>query len=429
MAQDTQTTIHDESFATVRRRLLDGRWILLTFAAVLLFFVATASLSAGQAIVGFAVVSVAIAILPRNAGRRRQIASRTNLNAQVREHTAMRLVEALPHPCFLLDSRATVMHRNEAAISQFPSVMTGNPIAFSMRYPALLAAVDLVRSTGEPQRIEMNQTTPTETWFDVYVAPAGLSARTLEGHSSDWIAVTMFNLTEQKRVDAMRVDFIAHASHELRTPLTSLIGFIETLQGPAAQDAEAREKFLGIMRSQSQRMSKLIDDLLSLSRIELRKHVKPTTHVNLSLILGEVVEGLQNQAKEMGVDVNIYSPDGPIVVLGDREELYEVLENLIENAVKYGGDGKSVDVSLMPTDRPGFDYVLNVVDHGAGIPHEHVPRLTERFYRVDAENSRKKKGTGLGLAIVKHILNRHQGQMTIKSEVGVGTSVEILLKK
>lgn len=429
MTQEPQTGIRDETFAGLRRRLLDGRWIALSTAIMFLFFLANGALSLGQAVGGLAFVMMAIVLFPRNAGRRERISSRSNMTAQVREQTAMRLVEALPDPCFLLDGRATVMHCNEAAKSQFPGVMTGNPIAFSIRHPALLAAVDAVLATGETRRVEMNQTIPTATWFEVFIAPAGLATRTLDGRSSDWIAVTMHNLTEQKRVDAMRADFIAHASHELRTPLTSLIGFIETLQGPAAKDAEAREKFLGIMRNQSERMSNLIDDLLSLSRIELRKHVKPTTQVNLSLIMGEVVEGLQTQAKEMDVDVNITSPDGPIVVSGDREELYEVLENLIDNAIKYGADGPTVDVSLVPTERPGFDYVLTILDHGAGIAQEHVPRLTERFYRVDAETSRKKKGTGLGLAIVKHILNRHQGQMTIKSEVGVGTSVEILLKK
>lgn len=401
----------------------------MAVAIVFLFFVVSDTLTLTEAVIGFAVVFAAIMLLPRNAGRRRLVANRANINAQVREQTAMRLIEALPDPGFLIDSRAIVKYSNQVAANQFPGVAIDKPLAFSIRHPALLAAVDAVRATGQNQKVEMNQSIPTETWFEVFIAPAGLSTRTLEGRSSDWMVMTMHNLTEQKRVDAMRADFIAYASHELRTPLTSLIGFIETLQGPAAKDAEAREKFLSIMRTQSERMSILIDDLLSLSRIELRQHVKPTAKVNLSLILGEVVEGLQTQATEVGVTVNISCQDGPIIVAGDREQLYEVFENLLDNAIKYGGDGERIDVALMPTERPGFDYIFTIVDHGMGIAQEHVPRLTERFYRVDAESIRKKKGTGLGLAIVKHILNRHQGQMTIRSELGVGTHVEILLKK
>jgi two-component system phosphate regulon sensor histidine kinase PhoR len=226
----------------------------------------------------------------------------------------------------------------------------------------------------------------------------------------------------------MRSDFIANASHELRTPLASLVGFIDTLMGAAANDAAARQRFLPIMRAQAGRMSKLIDDLLSLSRIEMRQHVRPTGKVDVAALLREVREGLAVQAVDAGVAIELDAPDAPAVVTGDRDELYETFENLIDNAIKYGGGGGRVEVKVTPAEhRAGGGYVISVVDFGAGIPPEHVPRLTERFYRVDADSSRRKKGTGLGLAIVKHIVGRHRGTLSIRSTPGQGTRVEVTL--
>jgi two-component system phosphate regulon sensor histidine kinase PhoR len=233
-----------------------------------------------------------------------------------------------------------------------------------------------------------------------------------------------------KRLESLRTDFIANASHELRTPLTSLIGFIDTLLGPAANDKAARERFLGLMRGQAARMSKLIEDLLSLSRIEMRQHVRPTAAVDLGPLLREVAEGLQTQAAEAQAKLDVEVPASPVTVSGDRDELYEVFENLIDNAIKYGAEGDTIEVRLTPeTGRAGFDALVTVTDHGAGVAAEHVPRLTERFYRVDAESSRREKGTGLGLAIVKHIVTRHRGQLSIRSQPGQGTRVEVLLRK
>lgn len=413
-----------------RERLFDGRWILLVTTLALLFFVLLGDISLTQAVVSLFIIFFIALFVPRNAGLLSPTLDTAAMMRQLREQAAIRFADTLSDPCFILDRRAVIVHQNSVAKDEFPGATIGNPIAFSMRNPTLLAAIESVRSNGQVQMAEIHQTIPNETWFQITVSPLKLADEQDMSESADWIVVSMHNLTEQKRVEGMRADFVANASHELRTPLTSLIGFIDTLQGPAAKDEEARERFLGIMRSQAERMSNLIDDLLSLSRIELRQHVRPTTSVSLSLILTEVCEGLQTQASEAEVVLSISGPDEPVSVTGDREELYEVFENLVDNAIKYGSAGKVVDVGLAEAShRPGFSYVVNIVDHGDGIAEEHVPRLTERFYRVDAESSRKKKGTGLGLAIVKHILNRHGGQMSIRSEVGVGTSVEILLPK
>ncbi len=345
------------------------------------------------------------------------------------EHTIAAFADALADPCLILDRRSTVVHRNAPAARQFPAAVLGQSIAFALRNPGLLAAIDAARRTGIAQTIELHELVPNETWNKVVVAPL-LDRPLAEVELAPLVLVTMQSLTEAKRIDALRTDFIANASHELRTPLASLVGFIDTLLGPAARDPVARERFLNIMRAQATRMSKLIDDLLSLSRIELRQHVRPTASVELSVLLREVREGLTAQADEAGISVTVAAPDGPAVVTGDRDELYEVFENLIDNAIKYGGDGGRVEIVLAPiANRPGYDYMVTVIDHGAGIEAAHVPRLTERFYRVDAESSRKKKGTGLGLAIVKHILNRHRGLLTIKSRPGEGTRVEVLLAR
>ena len=326
--------------------------------------------------------------------------------------------DALPDPCFLLDRRSQVIHRNAAAADEFPEAMPASLLTSSLRFPALSSAIDQARRSGHAQTVELHRTVPNETWHRVHVAPLP---------ADGWLVITLHSLTEERRMNQLRSDFVANASHELRTPLTSLIGFIDTLLGPAQKDDAARERFLNIMRQQAARMSNLIDDLLSLSRIEMRQHLRPTGSVDLSILLREVADGFESTAAAGGVTIEITAPE-PAVVTGERTELYEVFENLIDNAIKYGGDEGRVEVAVGPG-RNGYDYLVTVTDHGEGIPAQHVPRLTERFYRVDAESSRKKKGTGLGLAIVKHIVNRHRGQLTIRSKPGEGTRVEVMLNR
>jgi two-component system phosphate regulon sensor histidine kinase PhoR len=221
----------------------------------------------------------------------------------------------------------------------------------------------------------------------------------------------------------MRVDFVANVSHELRTPLTSVLGFVETLQGPARNDPVAQDRFLSIIGEQARRMSRLVDDLLSLSRIERSSHLQPTSIVDLSSIAGHVVDTLAPMADENETHITLCAEE-PVLVRGDRDELVRVAENLIENAIKYGASDKPVEVTVAPRER---DAVLTVRDHGAGIAPEHLPRLTERFYRVDAGESRAKGGTGLGLAIVKHILARHRGRLTIESGSGKGATFSAIL--
>lgn len=245
------------------------------------------------------------------------------------------------------------------------------------------------------------------------------SRRSPNGGGEPLWLLTFRDVSQARRIDRMRSDFVANASHELRTPLASLRGFIETLQGPAKNDAKAHERFLGIMHEQATRMSRLVDDLLSLSRLELRSNLTLDQTVDLVPLLGHVRDSLQPLASDLGVEVALDLPKHPVTVPGDRDELVEVFENLIENACKYGQEGKRVDVVLSGGGDVPVEF--SVTDYGPGIPPEHVPRITERFYRVNVEASRSKKGTGLGLAIVKHILTRHRARLVVKSEVGKGT--------
>jgi len=410
----------------LRTRLLDRLTILLAAALVFLLLLGLERLTLVEALAGLGAIVLVASLAPRAVEPAGSQVAGSSASLAFDDATVRHFADALPDPCIVLDRRSLVVHCNALAAQHFPGVTVGDPLAFSLRFPALLTAIDATRRTGVAQTIELHQTVPTETWHKVSVAPLGDIDSGLEGR----LVITMQSLTEEKRLGAMRTDFIANASHELRTPLASLLGFIDTLLGPAAKDAAAREKFLGIMRAQALRMSKLIDDLLSLSRIEMRQHLRPTATLDVAVLLREVKDGLQTQAEEAGVTLDLSLPAEPAVVTGDRDELYEVFENLFDNAIKYGSGGGKVDVVLAPVaNRPGYAFAVTVTDYGAGIEAEHVPRLTERFYRVDAESSRKKKGTGLGLAIVKHILTRHRGTLSIKSQPEQGTRVEVLLAR
>ena len=329
------------------------------------------------------------------------------------------VIAALPDPAILLDRDGQVIAFNARARTVAPALTRNEPLSLSLRMPEVLEAVRTAAATAKPQRVEFSERVPIDRWYEanaVPLAPAGDAARPA------FVQLTMRDLTPLRRSEEMRADFVANASHELRTPLASLSGFIDTLQGSARDDATARARFLDIMKAQAQRMARLIDDLLSLSRIELNAHIQPENPVDIVPVVRQVVDGLQMLAHDRGVTVAVASPDVPLVVLGDRDELVRVFENLVENALKYGASGKTVDISCTREagSEGGGEAVIAVRDHGPGIPPEHLPRLTERFYRVNVGQSRAEGGTGLGLALVKHILLRHRGRLTIDSRPGEG---------
>ncbi|WP_422679875.1 ATP-binding protein [Chelatococcus albus] len=330
------------------------------------------------------------------------------------------VLAALPDPVVIVDRRGLVVDANRAAKAMLPGLRLAHPFSFALRAPEVLDGIEAVLRKGEALTAEYLERVPVERVFEVHITALG-DVQAEGGHYAG-AALFFRDLTAARRLEHMRVDFVANASHELRTPLASLMGFIETLQGPARNDQAARERFLVIMREQARRMSRLIDDLLSLSRIELSAHVQPQTPVDLVAVVRHMIDTLAPLARERGVDINLKAPPLPVTVRGERDELLRVFENLIENAVKYGQSGGRVDVGIERSDGAAGEVTVCVRDYGPGIAPEHLPRLTERFYRVDVAASREKGGTGLGLAIVKHIVNRHRGRLTIDSQPGEGAS-------
>jgi len=329
-----------------------------------------------------------------------------------------KLVGAMPEPAVIVDADGRAVAANEPAFKLLPAIKIGEPFVLSLRAPDVIDALRRVMASGEAETVLWRERVPMERLFEVCAAP-------LAAEPGEVVAtlLTLRDLTESRRVERMRADFIANASHELRTPLASMLGFVETLQGSARDDPGARDKFLAIMREQGRRMARLIDDLLSLSRIEEKQHVRPAAAVDLTQTARHVADTMAPLAREMGVEIKL-DAERPVVVTGDRDELLRVAENLIENAIKYGArqDGTGDDRVEVTVSRTAAEGSLIVRDFGHGIAAEHLPRLTERFYRVDAGQSRAKNGTGLGLAIVKHILARHRGRLTIASRLEHGST-------
>jgi two-component system phosphate regulon sensor histidine kinase PhoR len=344
--------------------------------------------------------------------------------AASRQRGSDTIVERHPDPLILLGAGRGVKSANAAAREAF-----GGDLAAVLRHPALLDAIERAFTATQGGQAMVDLSVPVPVWRDIHATvivfdpPLPDDSRAL---------VVLSDRTRERAVERTRADFVANASHELRTPLASLIGFIETLRGPAADDPPAQQRFLGIMAEQAERMNRLIDDLLSLSRIEISEHIAPSTPVALAPLIQRCIAGfeprLQARQATIALDVAGSLPHVP----ADADQIMQVLQNLIDNAVKYGRPGGTIAIAAhgqprgagFPA-RPGV--VIRIADDGPGIAREHLPRLTERFYRVDKGRSRDAGGTGLGLAIVKHIVNRHRGTLQIDSAPGKGTSIQLWL--
>ena len=324
------------------------------------------------------------------------------------------LVHAMPDPALVVDAQGVVTIANEQATDLLETDPSGRHLSASLRVPAVLDAVTAAVGGEGGASVDYEIRVPMPRSFRAHVSCLGPSRGAL---------IVLRDLTREQQIERMRADFVANASHELRTPLAALSGFLETIQGAARNDEKAREKFLGLMRSQAERMRRLIDDLLSLSRIEMNEHVRPSDEVDLARAAAHVRDVLSGMAAELGCELKL-SSEGPLVVSGSRDELVQVIQNLAENALKYGSSGKLVEITVARRD--GLAEV-SVRDHGPGIAEQHIPRLTERFYRVNVQESRSRGGTGLGLAIVKHIVNRHRGRLNISSELGQGSTFTVRL--
>ncbi len=397
----------------VAPRLAAERWLLCL--SVLIAVLAAVAGIHPMSVLPFWVMLAAV-ILSRGAPPVRAAPADVGVDVETKFDPLAPLLDALDMPVLVVAADETVVFQNAAAEKAFGTIPQNSYLSARVRSPGILDMVRETIATGKVNQIEHAERLPSEAVYVVRVAPVDIGS---DVSGRRIFVLTYRDISQARRIDRMRSDFVANASHELRTPLASLRGFIETLQGPAREDRKAQEKFFGIMHEQVTRMSRLVDDLLSLSRLELKSHIAPDDTVDLGPLLGHVRDSLAPLAGELDVTIALEVPNTPVFVQGDRDELVEVFENLIENACKYGQEGKKVEVRL--TGGEGNQAEVTVTDHGAGIPAEHVPRITERFYRVNVEASRSKKGTGLGLAIVKHILTRHRARLLVHSEVGKGT--------
>ena len=402
-------------------RLRRAAIILLAAALALSAVVVLGELSLVQALAAFLCIAAA-ALVPWRLHDATVARDDARSIDPVQTAVVAAVVAGMPDPAVLLDRAGRVIHLNAPAAQLAPALRKNELAQFALRSPEIITALREAIATTEPRRAVYLDHVPVDRWMELIITPVPVP--TLFGGTDKCMLMTFHDQTPLRRVEEMRADFVANASHELRTPLAALSGFIDTLQGQAKDDAKARERFLAIMRAQATRMARLIDDLLSLSRVELSEHVRPDTMVDLVPTIRQVADGLEPLARERDVTVETNLPKAPVMIAGDHEELLRVFENLIENALKYGASGGKVVVSLVtaPSGDGAPEIRVMVRDFGPGIAPEHLPRLTERFYRVDVGDSRSQGGTGLGLSLVRHILNRHRGRLLIESEPNQGAT-------
>lgn len=414
-------------WASMRRRLVSNRFPLSASIALFALLLVWGQITLGQfAVLALAMLAVGAFAPVRTASERRRAAAGAEGDRRHELSAFGAALDGIPDPVLLIDRRGVVRHTNRQYRNILGPMQPGTSVLIRFRSPEILDMIQTAMAGGSPEPVELVERTPREHWFLVSVAALPPAA----DDRGDFL-LHFRDLSELRRAERMRTDFIANASHELRTPLASLAGFIETLAGPARDDEKARERFLAIMHEQAERMSRLIDDLLSLSRFETALGRSDFAGVDLVDALVHVVGAFQPVAARQDIAISFDRSElagHTGHVHGSRDELIQLFDNLVENAIKYGGDGKRVEITARPEELGGIAAIaVEVRDHGPGIAEEHLPRLTERFYRVDVETSRGKQGTGLGLAIVKHIVTRHEGRLTIRSQPEEGTTVRVTI--
>ena len=336
------------------------------------------------------------------------------------------IIDALPDAALTLDADGVISHQNELLKGLFPEMTVGQAMGQLLRDPDLKTAVEMAPRSTKPMVVHLNERVPVPRSIEATVTRLELGSDTAR------LLVTFRDLTEREKVEKMRADFVANASHELRTPLASLKGYIETLQGSAREDEAARDRFLAIMWTQALRMSRLVDDLLSLTRVEMRAHLVPRGTADLNEVAAYVVQSLEPLANSQNARISLKVLDADALIRADREEIVQALQNLVHNALKYGRDNGCVEVTVSRQandDGTQDTFNVSVADDGPGIAAHHLPRLVERFYRVNPASSREKGGTGLGLAIVKHIMLRHRGDLKVTSKVGQGSTFTLAFEE
>ena len=334
------------------------------------------------------------------------------------------ILEALGHPAVIVGKDERILFANQAAKDVLGPAIEGRHHAMALRTPAVLSAI--ARSLSTRERSEARHVVPLGSRNQVF----RVSVSAVDGADVDGVMCILQDVTAAEEASQMRRDFVANVSHELKTPLTALMGFIETLRGPARNDPAAQERFLAIMDREAGRMNRLVRDLLQLSRVEAEERVRPADPVDLVALIQMTVATLRPQAQAAQIDVQFEPSGEKLIVPGNADQLTQVFHNLIENGIKYGAAQSVLRVAMTVVDAPTGQMVqVDVIDQGDGIPAIHLPRLTERFYRVDTHRSREQGGTGLGLAIVKHIVQRHRGRLLVESAVGEGSTFSVLLPR
>jgi two-component system phosphate regulon sensor histidine kinase PhoR len=400
------------------------KWLIVLFTAIMGVVAVSFQVPVQAAVAACLAFAAGAAIIPRSGipapYRPLIIAPRAAGESLL---IAASVIEGLPEPAIVLARDGAILSSNAKADELFGALKPGSHISSALRSPQVLDAVADCGPENKQQTVAFSDRVP----FERHMA-ATVSCLEPKAENDPGILLFMRDLTEQRRLDQLRSDFIANASHEIKTPLASLIGFIETLQGAARNDEAARERFLPIMAKQAERMARLIDNLMSLSRVQMRAHLKPQGLVKISELVAQACHALEPMASEANMRVEVHSELEDATVLGDRDELTQVFINLVHNAIKYGRAGGAVSVKLDRRENGADSSIaISVEDDGPGIAAEHLPRVTERFYRVPGSLALERGGTGLGLAIVKHVLNRHRGELRISSKVGEGSRFIVFL--
>lgn len=334
------------------------------------------------------------------------------------------LVSAVTIPIMVVNSQSRIAEINSEAKAIFGAGSKGRNYVAVLRQPEIVEAIESSLKSGAPNETRYSVSGHGgDRDYSVRVVPITSPIR--------GIVVNFLDVSHLQAEGQIRRDFVANVSHELRTPLTAMSGFIETLRGAAKNDPAAQERFLGIMAKEADRMNRLVDDLLHLSRVEAEQRVRPSESLNITDILNTAYTQLEKIAASQELVIEKDFPDEALKVIGDQDQLIQVFTNLGENAIKYGAAGGRLKVRARhlpyePVLRSAA-IQIDTIDFGEGIEDVHVPRLTERFYRVDDHRSRELGGTGLGLAIVKHIVNRHRGRLRISSQIGKGSQFSVVL--
>ena len=340
------------------------------------------------------------------------------------EKTKRVIIDELEDQFFALDKFNSIKYANPSALKRFGRSLIDKNISSIIRKNELLESIEKAISENRTININVEIDLPSYQFYKIYIIPGP----THLFPEPDSVVLFLKDFTEITKAQKFKSDFVANVSHELRTPLMAIKGSLETIQGPASDDEKAKKKFMKIMTDQSNRMENLINDLLILTRIELEEHIRPNSLVDINDLFKTIISNFEIVLKRKKLNINL-SLANPTVVIGDEKKLQTVFSNLLDNAIKYSKENKSIFISSKISDGKLLEknFMISIKDEGVGIPQRYISRITERFFRVDLEQSNKVGGTGLGLAIVKHIVTQHRGHYEILSEENQGTEIQIYL--